>query len=94
MNMKDVEGGKISHSPGELLPFSWYEHQYHEMDQQKYVCFRPQPGGKCPEISTFFALKHAHLPPIVNSITIDGLRNGSRRNHSHSESVNSDWPAW
>ncbi len=23
-------------------------------------------SGKCPEISTIFALKHAHLPPIMN----------------------------
>src|SRR5260370_38149489 len=34
-----------------------------ESGYESRVCER---AGKCPEISTIFALKHAHLPPIMN----------------------------
>jgi hypothetical protein len=50
-------------------------------------------GGKCPEISTIFALKQAHLPRIVDSTAIDGLRNGSRAIVFHPSSVNSERPS-
>jgi hypothetical protein len=30
------------------------------------VAHQVKRGGKCPEISTVFALKHAHLPRIMN----------------------------
>jgi len=48
--------------------------------------------GKCPEISTVFALKHAHLPRIVGSTTIDCLENRSRGDCKLSMIVNTDRP--
>ena len=34
------------------------------LEEAGYKC--ANPGGKCPEISTVFALKHTHLPRIMN----------------------------
>src|SRR5258708_17383850 len=48
--------------------------------------------GKCPEILTIFALKHAHLPRIVGSTTIHCLENRSRGDCKLSMIVNTDRP--
>ena len=43
-------------------------------------------------ISTDFALKHAHLPRIVGSTTIDGLENRTRGELSDSMGVHTERP--
>jgi hypothetical protein len=51
-----------------------------------------EPTGKCPEISTDLALKHAHLPRIVGSTTIGCLKNHSRGDCKLLVMVNTDRP--
>jgi hypothetical protein len=48
-----------------------------------------EAAGKCPEISTVFALKHAHLPPILHIGTKSDDAHGSRSDSGYLTVVNS-----